>query len=105
VNDHLSHITYPILFLAVLGRQLCLPLPAFLFLFSAGALAGSGQLSPAMILAFAVLGCLIADPAWFEGVGAVADEFFVFCALSRQIQAALFATQARLLPSGASQCS
>jgi membrane protein DedA with SNARE-associated domain len=60
------HTTYPILFLAVLGRQLCLPIRALLFLLSAGALAGSGRLSLAWILAVAVLGCLIADLAWFE---------------------------------------
>jgi membrane protein DedA with SNARE-associated domain/rhodanese-related sulfurtransferase len=61
-----SHTTYSILFVAVLGRQLCLPIPAPLFLLSAGALAAAGQLSPGGILALAVLGCLIADLVWFE---------------------------------------
>jgi membrane protein DedA with SNARE-associated domain/rhodanese-related sulfurtransferase len=63
---YLVHTTYPILFVAVLARQLCLPVPALLFLLSAGALAGSGKLSFAGILVAAVLGCLLADLVWFE---------------------------------------
>ena len=43
MNYYLLHTTYPILFLAVLGRQLCLPVAAELFLLSAGALAGSSS--------------------------------------------------------------
>jgi hypothetical protein len=45
VSYYLIHTTYPILFIAVLARQLCLPIPAMLFLLSGGALAGSGKLS------------------------------------------------------------
>lgn len=63
---YLVHITYPILFIAVLARQLCLPVPANLFLLSAGALAGSGKLSYIGILIAAVAGCIIADYVWFE---------------------------------------
>ena len=63
---YLVHTTYPILFVAVLARQLCLPVPAILFLLSAGALAGSGKLSYAGILIAAVAGCVIADSVWFE---------------------------------------
>ena len=39
MSYYLAHITYPILFVAVLARQLCLPVPALLFLLSGGALA------------------------------------------------------------------
>jgi membrane protein DedA with SNARE-associated domain len=60
------HTTYPILFVAVRARQLCLPVPALLFLLSAGALAGSGKLSFPGILLAAVLGCVLADLVWFE---------------------------------------
>jgi membrane protein DedA with SNARE-associated domain/rhodanese-related sulfurtransferase len=63
---YLVHTTYPILFVAVLARQLCLPVPALLFLLSAGALAGSGKLSLPGILLAAVLGCVLADQVWFE---------------------------------------
>ena len=66
MNYYLLHITYPILFLSVFGRQLCLPVPALLFLLSAGAMAGAGKLSFVGILAVAVLGCLLADLAWYE---------------------------------------
>jgi membrane protein DedA with SNARE-associated domain/rhodanese-related sulfurtransferase len=62
----LVHITYPILFIAVLARQLCLPIPAMLFLLSSGALAGSGKLSYTGVLLAAVLGCVLADLVWFE---------------------------------------
>ncbi len=66
MNYYLAHTTYPIIFVAVLARQLCLPVPAILFLLSAGALAGSGKLSYAGILLVAVLGCVLADLVWFE---------------------------------------
>ena len=63
---YLVHITYPILFVAVLARQLCLPVPAILFLLSAGALAGSGKLSYGGILLAAVAGSVLADSVWFQ---------------------------------------
>ena len=66
MSYYLVHTTYPILFVAVLARQLCLPVPALLFLLSGGALAGSGRLSFAGVLLAAVLGCVLADLVWFE---------------------------------------
>ncbi len=66
MNYYLLHITYPILFLSVFGRQLCLPVPALLFLLSAGAMAGAGKLGFFGILTVAVLGCLLADLVWYE---------------------------------------
>ena len=66
MSYYLTHITYPILFVAVLARQLCLPVPALLFLLSSGALAGSGKLNFVGVLLVAVLGCVLADLAWFE---------------------------------------
>ena len=66
MSYYLIHTTYPILFIAVLARQLCLPVPALLFLLSGGALAGSGHLSFAGVLLAAVLGCVLADLVWFE---------------------------------------
>jgi len=66
MSYYLVHTTYLILFVAVLARQLCLPVPAILFLLSGGALAGSGKLSFTGILAAAVVGCVLADLVWFE---------------------------------------
>jgi membrane protein DedA with SNARE-associated domain/rhodanese-related sulfurtransferase len=66
MSYYLIHTTYLILFVAVLARQLCLPIPAILFLLSGGALAGSGKLSFAGVLLAAVIGCVLADLVWFE---------------------------------------
>ncbi|MDT7816144.1 MAG: hypothetical protein QOJ42_6060 [Acidobacteriaceae bacterium] len=66
MNYYVVHTTYPILFVAVFARQLCIPVPAILFLLSAGALAGSGKLNYGGVLAVAVLGCVLADLVWFE---------------------------------------
>ena len=66
MSYYLTHITYPILFVAVLARQLCLPVPALLFLLSGGALAGAGKLNFFGVLIVAALGCLLADLVWFE---------------------------------------
>jgi len=66
MNYYLLHTTYPILLVSVFARQLCLPVPAVLFLLSGGALAGAGRLSVTGILVVAVLGCLLGDLVWFE---------------------------------------
>lgn len=66
MSYYLIHTTYLILFVAVLARQLCLPIPAILFLLSGGALAGSGKLSFVGVLLAAVVGCVLADLVWFE---------------------------------------
>jgi hypothetical protein len=62
---YLIHTIYLILFVAVFARQLCLPVPAPLFLLSSGVL-GAGKLDLGGVLLVAVLGCLLADLAWFE---------------------------------------
>jgi len=66
MDFYLLHTTYPILFLSVFARQLCLPVPAILFLVSGGALAGVGRLSLIWILLVSTVGCLLADMLWFE---------------------------------------
>ena len=66
MSYYLTHITYPVLFVAVLARQLCLPVPALLFLLTGGALAGAGKLNFVGVLMVAVLGCMLADLVWFE---------------------------------------
>jgi membrane protein DedA with SNARE-associated domain/rhodanese-related sulfurtransferase len=57
---------YWMLFVAVLGRQACLPVPANLLLLAAGALAGFGRLNFLGIVAFSVVALLLADLAWYE---------------------------------------
>src|SRR5207245_2412891 len=48
-----------------LAEQTGLPLPAVPFLLAAGALAGNGQLSLALVLAAAALGSLVSDSVWY----------------------------------------
>jgi membrane protein DedA with SNARE-associated domain/rhodanese-related sulfurtransferase len=62
----LAKYGYWLLFVSVLARQACLPVPANLALLASGALAGSGKLNLAAILFLSVLAFLFADLAWFE---------------------------------------
>ena len=57
---------YSVLFASVFARQMCLPVPAVLFLISAGVLAGSGRLVLAVALCLSVIACLLADMVWYE---------------------------------------
>jgi membrane protein DedA with SNARE-associated domain len=57
---------YPVLFASVFACQMCLPVPAILFLIAAGALAGSGKLSLVFALGLAIIACLLADMFWYE---------------------------------------
>ena len=76
--EFLTRHGYWILFLSVLGRQACLPVPANLLLLAAGALVGLGKLNLAGIIASAVAGFLLADTAWYgagRGGGGKTLEF------------------------------
>ena len=64
MGHYLVHTTYPIFFVPVFAEQLCLPVPAVLFLLAGGAMAGSGQLSFTGIMLVSVLGSLLADCFW-----------------------------------------
>ncbi|ADV82879.1 VTT domain-containing protein [Terriglobus saanensis] len=61
----LSQLTYTSVFLAVFARQLCLPVPALLFLMTAGALSAHGHLHVSFVILAGVLGCLAGDGVWF----------------------------------------
>ncbi|WP_041597003.1 DedA family protein [Granulicella tundricola] len=61
----LHELTYWGLLFAVFARQLCLPIPAPLFLMTAGALAAHGRLHLSLVLLVSVLGCLAGDGVWF----------------------------------------
>src|SRR2546430_3308210 len=64
VIDVLVRHGYLVVFGWVLADQLGLPLPAVPFLLAAGALAGNGRLSLALILAAAALASLASDTVW-----------------------------------------
>ncbi len=64
--NHIVKINYLILWAAVFARQICLPVPANLFLLAAGALARGGELNIGLILCVGILGCLAGDLVWFE---------------------------------------
>ena len=57
---------YPILFAAIFGRQIGLPVPALLFLHAAGALAAAGKLNFIAAFVLVVTGCVLADWAWYK---------------------------------------
>jgi len=64
-TSHIPAITYPTILMAVFANQLCLPIPAVLFLITAGALVASGSLNLGGVILAGVVGCLLADYAWF----------------------------------------
>lgn len=63
--NHIPALTYPAILLAVFANQLCLPIPAVLFLITAGALVATGNLSLGGVVLAGVVGSLLADYAWF----------------------------------------
>jgi membrane protein DedA with SNARE-associated domain/rhodanese-related sulfurtransferase len=66
IVHNLAKHGYAVLFGSVFGRQLCLPIPALLFLLGAGALARTGQLSLALVVVLGVIGSVLADLVWYE---------------------------------------
>lgn len=64
--DILLRHGYSLLFLGVLAEQIGLPLPAGLFMLSAGALSGLGHFSVALSFVTALLACLLGDQFWYQ---------------------------------------
>ncbi len=62
----LTQYGYLVVFVWVLTEQIGLPIPAFPLLLSAGALAGQHKMNLLLILATAVLACLVSDSFWYE---------------------------------------
>lgn len=60
-----SELTYTGVLLAVLANQLCLPVPAIVFLMAAGALSAHGYMQASTVVLLSVLACLLADGLWF----------------------------------------
>src|SRR5436853_957572 len=65
IIDVLVRHGYLVVFGWVLAEQIGLPLPAVPFLLAAGALAGDGRLSLALVLAAAGLASLVSDSVWY----------------------------------------
>jgi membrane protein DedA with SNARE-associated domain/rhodanese-related sulfurtransferase len=59
-------VIYLILWAAVFARQICLPVPANLFLLTAGALVHRDEMNIGLVLCAGILGCLAGDFVWFE---------------------------------------
>jgi membrane protein DedA with SNARE-associated domain/rhodanese-related sulfurtransferase len=57
---------YWVLFVAVICRQACLPVPTNLLLLVAGALVGVGRLNPVTIVLYTIPAFILADLAWYE---------------------------------------
>jgi membrane protein DedA with SNARE-associated domain/rhodanese-related sulfurtransferase len=60
-----AQLTYTGIGLAVFARQLCLPVPAVVFLMAAGTMAAQGRLHVWLLLVVGILGCLAGDGIWF----------------------------------------
>jgi membrane protein DedA with SNARE-associated domain/rhodanese-related sulfurtransferase len=83
LSNHPLGITYLILWAAVFARQICLPVPANLFLLTAGALARCGGCNMSLVLCVGILGCLAGDLAWFEAGRHWGRQIMrILCALS-----------------------
>jgi membrane protein DedA with SNARE-associated domain len=65
ITETLVRHGYAVVFAWVLAEQIGVPLPAVPFLLAAGALAGTGRLSLAIILVVAALASLISDTLWY----------------------------------------
>ena len=65
VLDTLVRYGYLVVFGSVLAEQIGIPIPAIPFLLAAGALAGSGRLSLALLLALSGVASLMADVTWY----------------------------------------
>lgn len=57
---------YWVLFVSVVCRQACLPVPTNLLLLAAGALAGLGRVNPFIIAIYAISAFILSDFAWYE---------------------------------------
>jgi len=69
---------YSVVFATVFARQMCLPVPALLFLIAAGALAGSAKLNLIAALGLAVTACVLADWVWYEAGRRWGDKILHF---------------------------
>ncbi len=92
-----------VLFVAVLGEQLGLPLPAAPVLLAVGALAGDGYFSAAAAVALAGLASLLSDSVWY-GLGRVkgASILNLLCRISLEPESCVSTTKSWFSRLGAS---
>jgi membrane protein DedA with SNARE-associated domain len=64
--EFLIHHSAAVLFAAVLANQMGVPVPATPFLIAVGALARTGEASPAVAIALALAAAFIAHSVWYE---------------------------------------
>ena len=64
--EFLIHHSSAVLFAAVLANQLGVPVPAAPFLIAVGALARTGEASPAVAIALALAAAFVAHSIWYE---------------------------------------
>jgi len=77
--NHAFRVSYLILWMVVFARQACLPVPANLFLLTAGALARGGELNMLLVL---VIGVWDASPATAGSeLGVFYDAIYRRCGL------------------------
>ncbi|HEY6852127.1 MAG TPA: VTT domain-containing protein [Terracidiphilus sp.] len=82
-SHHPFGVIYLILWAAVFARQVCLPIPANLFLLTAGALVHRGEMNVGLVLMIGILGCLAGDFVWFEAGRHWGRQIMrIFCAFS-----------------------
>jgi membrane protein DedA with SNARE-associated domain/rhodanese-related sulfurtransferase len=80
----LTEYDYWLLLGTILGRQACLPIPAYLIVVAAGALVRSDKLSPAGIAGLCILAFLVADLAWYGAGRKFGGKILHFaCGLTR----------------------
>ena len=60
-----SSLTYTGVLVAVFANQICLPVPAVVFLMAAGSLCAHGEMSTSIIVLLGVFACLAGDGIWF----------------------------------------
>lgn len=66
IVNFLAKHGYWLIFVFIIARQACLPVPGNLVLLAAGALSGEGRLNFAAIVLLSVCAFLLADLAWFQ---------------------------------------
>jgi membrane protein DedA with SNARE-associated domain/rhodanese-related sulfurtransferase len=97
----LLHYGYAVLFLAVLGQQCGVPIPADPFMIGMGSLAGDGHFSLASAIAIAWMGAMAGDLLWFRIGGLWGSRALgLLCRISIEPDSCVARTHSRFARSG-----
>src|SRR5712692_4100548 len=100
--DFLIRHGYSVLFVWVFAEQIGLPVPSAPLLMAAGALAGTGRLSLALVVALPVFAALASDAIWYElGRRRGVKVLQLLCRISLEPDSCVRRTQVRFGKSGA----